>query len=56
MNEKLYWKLGILVAVFAWAIYMVYPNLVWYSLPLPERQAQAKRKNPLAKQAVPLGL
>jgi hypothetical protein len=53
MNTKLVWKVAALVAVIAWALFKVYPNVVWYSIPLAERQEQAKRKNPLAKKAVP---
>ena len=56
MNIRPIWKLSIILAVLAFACYQLYPNLVWYTLPLAERQAQAKRKNPLVEKVIPLGL
>jgi protein-export membrane protein SecD len=56
MNIRPLWKLSIILAVLAFAFYQLYPNAVWYSLPLAERQAQAKRKNPLVEKVIPLGL
>lgn len=56
MNNKVMWKAGVVVAVLGFALFKLYPNFVWYSLPLQERQSQAKRKNPLAKEVIPLGL
>ncbi len=56
MNNKLLWKLGIIAAVIGFSVFKLYPNFVWYSIPFEERQNQAKRKNPLAKEVVPLGL
>lgn len=56
MNSKLAWKSAILFAVIVWAGVVVYPNFVWYSIPLGERQELAKRKDPRARQVVPLGL
>ncbi len=45
-----------MAAVIAWALFKLYPNFVWYSLPLEERHNQARRKNPLARRVIPLGL
>ncbi len=56
MNSKLAWKGGIILAVILFSIFKLYPNFVWYSMPLEERQNQSKRKNPLAREVVPLGL
>ncbi len=56
MNTKLSWKVGAIVASLVAALYILYPNLIWYSLPLQERTVQAKRKNPLAQKVVPFGL
>src|SRR5688572_2280154 len=56
MNPKLTWKLIFIIALIIGAVVKIYPNIVWYSLPLAERQQQAKRKNPLAQEVVPLGL
>lgn len=56
MNNKLAWRVGVLVIVLIWSLVQLYPNIVWYSLPLAQRQEQAKRKNPLAKKVIPLGL
>lgn len=43
-------------AVLLFAGYKLYPNAVWYSLPIEERRDQAKKNNPLANKVVPLGL
>lgn len=56
MNNKLIWKTAVLVGVLLFAGIKLYPNAVWYSLPMQERQEQSKRKNPLAKDVIPLGL
>jgi protein-export membrane protein SecD len=56
VNTLLFWKAGAFAAVLAIAAYLIYPNFVWYSLPLQQRQEQAKRKNPMAKEVIPLGL
>lgn len=56
MSNKLLWKVLLLVGVVGISLYKLYPNLVWYSLPLDERHNQARRKNPLAKEVIPLGL
>ena len=56
MNSKLAWKSGALLAVIAWALFVVYPNFVWYSVPLSQRQELSKRKDPRAKEVIPLGL
>ncbi len=56
MNPKLIWKAGFLAICFIWALIAVYPNFVWYSLPLAQRQELAKRKDPRAQKVVPLGL
>ena len=56
MNNRLAWKVGVLVVVLIWSLFQLYPNLVWYSVPLAQRQEKAKRKDPMAKQAIPLGL
>jgi protein-export membrane protein SecD len=56
MNSKLAWKSGALLAVIVWALFMVYPNFVWYSVPLSQRQELAKRKDPRAHEVIPLGL
>ncbi len=55
-NIRAVWKLAAVLAILAVACFQLYPNVVWYSLPLAERQAQAKRKNPLAEKVIPLGL
>src|ERR1700760_4542657 len=55
MNRVLV-KAIVIAAVIIAALVSLYPNFVWYSLPLGQRQEQAKRKNPLAQQAIPLGL
>lgn len=56
MNNKLLWKVGVVVGVIALCLFKLYPNFVWYSIPLEKRQQEAKRKNPLAQQVIPLGL
>src|SRR5882724_10676606 len=56
MNSKRLWKVIIVLAVVVGSCWYLYPNAVWYSMPLPERQEQAKRKNPLAEKVIPLGL
>ncbi len=56
MSNKLAWKVTILLALIVGAFYYLYPNFVWYSLPLDVRQEKAKRKDPLAEKVVPLGL
>ena len=37
MNSKLSWKVGILAVVFIWSLVQLYPNIVWYSVPLAQR-------------------
>lgn len=56
MSNKLIWKSILFIGVLAFAVFKLYPNFIWYSLPLEERHNQAKRKNPLAKEVIPLGL
>ena len=56
MNNKVAWKGVVILGVIAYSLFKRYPNFVWDSLPLQERQAQAKRKNPLANEVLPLGL
>jgi protein-export membrane protein SecD len=56
MNNKLIWKGLVLAGALIVAGIKLYPNFVWYSLPMQERQLQAKRKNQMAKDVVPLGL
>ncbi|MCG3203475.1 MAG: Protein translocase subunit SecD [Elusimicrobia bacterium] len=56
MNNKLTWKTIIIVLVVGFSLYKLYPNFLWYSLPIEERQEQAKRKNPLVREVIPLGL
>lgn len=56
MNNKLLTKLLIVLAVVLGSLWMLYPNFVWYSMPLDQRQEQAHRKNPLAQKVIPLGL
>ncbi len=56
MNNKLWWKGGIIAAVILFSAVKLYPNFIWYSMPLEERQNQSKRKNPMARDVVPLGL
>lgn len=56
MNNRLVFRLGILVVVLIWSLVQLYPNVVWYSIPLAQRQEQAKRKNPMAKKVIPFGL
>jgi len=56
MNNKLLWKSALLGGVLLYVGMILYPNLVWYSLPMEERLTQAKRKNPMAKKVIPLGL
>jgi protein-export membrane protein SecD len=55
MNKVLV-KSIIIAGVIIAALVSLYPNFVWYSLPLQQRQEQAKRKNPLASSVIPLGL
>lgn len=56
MNNKLTWKGIVIVLVIGLSVVKLYPNFLWYSLPLEQRQEQAKKKNPLAKEVIPLGL
>ncbi len=56
MNNKVLVKAAIIAVVIIIALVSLYPNFVWYSLPLQQRQEQAKRKNPLAENVIPLGL
>lgn len=56
MNIRPTWKLIAVLLFLAFTLFQLYPNAVWYSLPLSERQAQAKRKNPLVEKIIPLGL
>lgn len=56
MNNKILIKAAIIVAALVFAAVKLYPNVVWYSLSLDERHAQAKRKNPTAQKVIPLGL
>src|SRR5258708_5989886 len=56
MNNKVGVKFLLILGVVFSALYMLYPNVVWYSLPLEERHAQARQKNPMAQEVIPLGL
>lgn len=56
MSNKLLVRVLIVLGIVGWALYILYPNALWYSLPLDERHKQAKLKNPLAAKVVPLGL
>lgn len=56
MSTRTIWKLGIISVILVIACVILYPNIVWYSLPFQERQQQAKRKNPQAQKVIPLGL
>ncbi|MCB4756229.1 MAG: protein translocase subunit SecD [Elusimicrobia bacterium] len=56
MSNKLISQLAIIFAVIVGAGLMLYPNFVWYAIPLEQRTLQAKRKNPLARKVIPLGL
>ncbi len=56
MNNKLLWKVIGVVAALGISAVALYPNLVWYSMPIEKRHEQAKRKNPLAEKVIPLGL
>jgi len=56
MSNKLLVKILFIAAVVGSAVASLYPNFVWYSLPLEERHHQARLKNPLAQKVIPLGL
>ncbi|MFN0117911.1 MAG: protein translocase subunit SecD [Elusimicrobiota bacterium] len=56
MNNKTLVKFFLIVFVLGISLYKLYPNIVWYSLPLEQRHEQARKKNPLADKVVPLGL
>jgi protein-export membrane protein SecD len=56
MNNRILVKAGLILLVIITALVSLYPNFVWYSLPLAQRQEQAKRKNPLGDRVIPLGL
>jgi len=56
MSNKLAWKVSILLITIVGSLYYLYPNLIWYTLPLDVRQEKARRKDPMAQKVVPLGL
>ena len=56
MNNKNVWKSALVLGLLVISGIQIYPNFVWYSLPLETRHDQAKRKNPLAEKVLPLGL
>jgi len=56
MSTKVLWKVIGIVFLLGMSLYIIYPNFLWYSMPLAERQNQAKRKNPVAQEVIPLGL
>ena len=56
MDTKLTWKAIILGAIVLLAGYKLYPNFLWYSLPIEERREQSRLNNPLSQEVFPLGL
>jgi preprotein translocase subunit SecD len=56
MNTNLIWKSVFLSAALIVSAVVLYPNALWYSMPIEQRQEQARRKNPLAQKVIPLGL
>lgn len=56
MDTRLTWKTIILAVVVGLSLYKLYPNLVWYSMPIAERQRQTNLHNPAAEKVFPLGL
>lgn len=56
MNNKLMWKVILVVGLIGFSLIKLYPNFIWYSLPIDKRHEQAKRKNPMAEKVLPLGL
>lgn len=56
MNNNLLWKVIIVGVALLIAGVVLYPNAVWYSLPLQKRQELARRKDHRAQEVIPLGL
>jgi preprotein translocase subunit SecD len=56
MTPKTLWKTGFVVLLLIVSVFYLYPNVVWYSLPLEKRQELSSKKDPRAKKVIPLGL